>query len=63
MIGSFEFDNQTISDNIFIPLIDGSLIRFDKEGYLEVSFFLFNLIKKRTTFNVKDQNFAEFFNS
>ena len=37
MIGSFEFDNQTIGDNIFIPLIDGSLIRFDKDGYLEVS--------------------------
>ena len=36
MIGSFEFDNQTIGDNIFIPLIDGSLIRFDKDGYLEV---------------------------
>jgi len=37
MIGSFEFDNQRVSDNIFIPLIDGDLIRFDKEGYLEVS--------------------------
>lgn len=30
MIGSFEFDNQKVGDNIFIPLIDGSLIRFDK---------------------------------
>lgn len=36
MIGSFEHDNQKVGDNIFIPLIDGSLIRFDKEGYLEV---------------------------
>ena len=40
MIGSFEFDNQTIGDNIFIPLIDGSLIRFDKDGYLEVRIFI-----------------------
>ena len=36
MIGSFEYDNQKVSDNIFIPLIDGDLIRFDKEGFLEV---------------------------
>jgi len=37
MIGSFEYDNQKeVSDNIFIPLIDGNLIKFDKEGYLEV---------------------------
>jgi hypothetical protein len=36
MIGSFEYDNQKVSDNIFIPLIDGNLIRFDKEGFLEV---------------------------
>lgn len=37
MIGSFEYDNQKIGDNIFIPLIDGNLIRFDKEGFLEVT--------------------------
>lgn len=36
MIGSFEYDNQRVSDNIFIPLIDGNLIKFDKEGFLEV---------------------------
>jgi hypothetical protein len=38
MIGSFEYDNnqKEVSDNIFIPLIDGNLIKFDKEGYLEV---------------------------
>ena len=37
MIGSFEYDNQKeFSDNIFIPLIDGNLIKFDKEGFLEV---------------------------
>ena len=36
MIGSFEYDNQKVSDNIFIPLIDGNLIRLDKEGFLEV---------------------------
>jgi hypothetical protein len=38
MIGSFEYDHnqKEVSDNIFIPLIDGNLIKFDKEGYLEV---------------------------
>lgn len=41
MIGSFEYDKQKIGDNIFIPLIDGNLIRFDKEGFLEVT-VLFN---------------------
>ena len=40
MIGSYEYENQTINDDIFIPLIDGSLIRFDKEGYLEVCYFI-----------------------
>jgi hypothetical protein len=37
MIGSYEFENKTVEDDIFIPLIDGSLIRFDKAGFLEVS--------------------------
>ncbi|CDW79003.1 serine threonine-protein kinase endoribonuclease ire2 [Stylonychia lemnae] len=46
MIGSYEYENQVQSEDAFVPLVDGSLIRFDKEGYLE-----------RTTFNVKDQDF------
>ena len=36
MIGSYETDNQVPSDDAFVPLVDGSLIRFDKEGFLEV---------------------------
>lgn len=36
MIGSIEHDNTTILDDVFIPLIDGSLIRLDKNGFLEV---------------------------
>ena len=36
MIGSLEFENQTPSDDAYVPLVDGSLIRFDKEGFLEV---------------------------
>ena len=39
MIGSFELDNNIVSDHnddAFIPMVDGSLIRFDKEGILEV---------------------------
>lgn len=30
MIGAIEFANETVSDEVFIPLIDGSLIKFDK---------------------------------
>ena len=36
MIGSHEYEEESVDNNIFIPLIDGSLIRYDKEGYLEV---------------------------
>ncbi len=44
MIGSVEFENQWPNDDAFVPLIDGSLIRFDKEGYLEVSqYFIINI--------------------
>lgn len=37
MIGSFELENSEHTDDAFIPMVDGSLIRFDKEGILEVS--------------------------
>ena len=36
MIGSYEFDNKIPSEDAFVPLVDGSLVRFDKEGFLEV---------------------------
>ena len=38
MIGSVEFENQWPSEDAYVPLVDGSLIRFDKEGFLEVTF-------------------------
>lgn len=36
MIGSHEYEEDSVDNNIFIPLVDGSLIRYDKEGFLEV---------------------------
>jgi len=39
MIGSHEYEEDSVDNNIFIPLVDGSLIRYDKEGFLEVSLF------------------------
>eukprot|EP00347_Sterkiella_histriomuscorum_P021552 403333575 len=51
MIGSYEFDNKIPSEDAFVPLVDGSLVRFDKEGFLE-----------RTTYNVRDQDLPNFFN-
>ena len=53
MIGSFEFENQKTED-AYVPLIDGSLIRFDKEGYLEVIFVFLMFVLQRTPYNVRD---------
>jgi hypothetical protein len=50
MIGSHEYEEETISNNIFIPLLDGSLIRYDQEGFLE-----------KTDFNMRDHAFVDFF--
>ena len=44
MIGSVEFQNQKPSENAYVPLVDGSLIRFDKEGFLEVT-CKFNMVE------------------
>jgi hypothetical protein len=40
MIGAIEFANETTADEVFIPLIDGSLIKFDKQGTVEVSILI-----------------------
>jgi hypothetical protein len=37
MIGSTEYENEKTHEEAYVPLIDGSLVRFDKEGFLEVS--------------------------
>lgn len=35
MIGSVEYESKEQENlDAFVPLVDGSLIRFDKEGYL-----------------------------
>ena len=44
MIGAIEFANETVADEVFIPLMDGSLIKFDKSGTVEVSISQFNLM-------------------
>jgi hypothetical protein len=41
MIGSQEYDSLTNGEDIFVPLIDGNLIRFTKEGFLEVIYTIF----------------------
>lgn len=55
MIGSREESQHEVKRDIYIPLIDGSLIRFDQDdegmGFLE-----------RTQFNMRDLKFAEHFN-
>ena len=40
MIGSLELHKPSQMEEIFIPLLDGSIIKYDKEGFFEVSIYL-----------------------
>lgn len=40
MIGAIEIANETVADEVFIPLIDGNLIKFDRGGIVEVIFII-----------------------
>lgn len=36
MIGAIELTNETVAKEVFVPLVDGSLIKIDEQGLLEV---------------------------
>jgi hypothetical protein len=37
MIGTVENFNQSLIEDLFIPLIDGDIIKYDKNGFFEVN--------------------------
>jgi hypothetical protein len=53
MIGSIEESGKEIKRDFFIPLIDGSLIRYDQEESSEFGYF------ERTPFNMRDSRFVD----
>lgn len=37
MIGSMDMNEKTAIDDLFIPMLDGDVVRYDKKGFFEVT--------------------------
>jgi PQQ enzyme repeat len=57
MIGSREENQHELKKDFFIPLIDGSLIRFDQDEDTGIAFL------EKTKYNMRDQSFIDAINS